>query len=479
MKYIVVLVMVVLTAILGYQGYWLLDLYHSMEARARSDAREAVRVADYDEMIHRIQVLRQRKDAEHERTDVSIHVDSHSGRSTVSSDVKTIQMGGAGVMAVLPYLKFSTMLRDAHNMMQFGLYMQQGIHSGLDPMQPNDAAYFDSLLTRRLDSLGIASSHRLLHLHHYTVYHSKPRVITDTLAVFGPANETWADTIRFEMDATKSQSYVVFLPPYRPRVLRQMAGILATSGVILLVLALVFWYLVRTLMQLRTLDEMKTDFTNNMTHELKTPIAVAYAANDALLNFDAASDPARMRRYLAISQQQLQRLGGLVEQILSMSMERRKTMQLTMEPVDIGALLPPLVREQKLKAGKPVDIETHATPGVTVRADRAHLANVIGNLLDNAVKYSEGRARIVVTARLGNGGGATITVHDQGIGIDAGHLPYVFDKFYRVPQGNRHNVKGYGLGLYYVRSMMEKFGGEVSVESAPGRGTTFKLTFYE
>ena len=256
---------------------------------------------------------------------------------------------------------------------------------------------------------------------------------------------------------------------------RQMAGILATSAVILLVLGFSFWYLIRILLRQRTLEEMKDDFTNNMTHELKTPIAVAYAANDALLNFGADADTLKRTRYLRICQEQLTRLGGLVEQILSLSMERRHSFRLHRTTFPVADILAPLIEQHKLKADKPVRISTRLTPsGLEVNADRTHFSNIVSNLLDNAIKYSAGQAEVEIEASQ-EGGAFILSVRDKGIGIPKDKLAHVFDKFYRVPTGNLHEVKGYGLGLYYVKTMVERHGGTVEVESEPGRGSEFVI----
>ena len=224
---------------------------------------------------------------------------------------------------------------------------------------------------------------------------------------------------------------------------------------------------------------MKSDFTNNITHELKTPIAVAYAATDALLNFHQADNPTKRERYLRICQEQLQHLSGLVEQILSMSMERRKTFRLHLEEVRLKEILPPLIEQHKLKADKPVRISLQITPEeLIVTADRTHLTNMLSNLLDNAVKYSLEHADIAVSCRLCQENEETYTeicVSDCGIGIARECLPHIFDKFYRVPTGNRHEVKGYGLGLFYVKTMIEKHGGTIRVTSEPGKGSRFIL----
>ena len=230
----------------------------------------------------------------------------------------------------------------------------------------------------------------------------------------------------------------------------------------------------------QTLEEMKSDFTNNITHELKTPIAVAYAANDALLNFNQAEEKAQRDKYLRICQEQLQRLSGLVEQILSMSMERRRTFRLHPEEFAIRDILETLIEQHKLKAESSVHISVDIEPeDLSVLADRTHFSNIISNLIDNAIKYSHGEAEVAIHCRKvtveGQNEQTEISVSDHGIGIAPEKQKHIFDKFYRVPTGNLHDVKGYGLGLFYVKTMIEKHGGSVSVKSELGKGSTFTI----
>ena len=267
-------------------------------------------------------------------------------------------------------------------------------------------------------------------------------------------------------------------------VLSQMAGILATSLFIMLILAFVFWFLIHTMLKQKTLDEMKSDFTNNITHELKTPIAVAYAATDSLLNYGMLQHPDKARKYLTIAQEQLQTLSGLVEQILSMSMERRKSMLLNIVEVPMKEVIEPLISQHQLKVkseertDKKVNISLSVKPeNLMVHADRMHFSNIVSNLIDNAIKYSEDSVKIEIKAFQKAEDEVLVSVSDNGIGIDHDKLPYIFDKFYRVTDGNKYTVKGYGLGLFYVKSLMDKMGGSVSVESEPGKGSCFTLHF--
>lgn len=220
---------------------------------------------------------------------------------------------------------------------------------------------------------------------------------------------------------------------------------------------------------------MKADFTNNMTHELKTPIAVAFAATDALLNFPHKNTPERITKYLEICREQLERLGRLVEQILTMSMEQRHSLPLNKENLSLKEVIEHLVLQYKLTSSKTIISSTEVIPeDLSLYADRIHLNNMIGNLIDNAVKYS-GDPLILTIRAWRREDLCFIQVKDNGMGIAPEKQKYLFDKFYRVPNNNLHDIKGYGLGLYYVKSMAEKHLGTVSVESTPGKGSVFTI----
>jgi|WetSurMetagenome_2_1015567.scaffolds.fasta_scaffold03325_4 signal transduction histidine kinase len=478
LKHIVILVIVALTIIFAYQAYWLTGLYTTMQSKIKSDIKETVRLSDYDEVFHRIAILRKEKKRKHGRMDINVEINANDHSATVKnqSHLKdNTEESKCATSTEIPNLDFSSMLRNPKGIMKFEVYMQQGIHSGLDLMKNIDIRYFNKLLNRRLDSLGINTPHQLLYIH-YDKKDGEKKVLAKTIASFGDSSYKYTDTLKLSLNPTNTYSYVLLTPPITTVVLRQMSGILVTSLIILIILIFVFYYLIHTIMKQKTLDEMKSDFTNNMTHELKTPIAVAYAANDVLLNFNGTNDTEKTKKYLSITQEQLKRLSGLVEQILYMSMERRKTMSLKIEDVDVLGVIQHLVAQQKLKADKPVDITIDIQNSLTVKADFSHFSNIISNLLDNAVKYSKEKAVILITANRCDDF-IEIDITDHGIGIEQDKQKYIFDKFYRVPHGNVQNVKGYGLGLYYVKSMMDKFNGSIDVESEPSKGTTFKLRF--
>lgn len=499
-KYIALLVVLSLAGIFAYQTYWLTGLYHTMRADLERNITEAMRISDYNEMLVRIQLM-QRRNKEHGEISVSAGygdkgekiVQSNTtfhtspGDTTTHTRIDTLYQSATVDTTTSDAMVHSregldVLLRDQNSITDMAVYLQRGMHSGLDIFIEPSFATYDSLLTVRLREMNIPIRYRLQYL--YSGYDAYDRwLYTDTLATGGTPGyvpSPKAVSYQYAFSSSEHDVYRLTTEPLGGIVLRQMAGILVTSLVILLILGFSFWYLIRTILRQKTLEEMKSDFTNNITHELKTPIAVAYAATDALLHFPRADDPTRRERYLRICQEQLQRLGGLVEQILSMSMERRKTFTLHREEVRLADLLPTLVEQHKLKAGKPVRIALDIVPAdLSVYADRTHLGNIVSNLLDNAVKYSPGEADITVCCRpcdLADGRRCTaITVADHGTGIARDRLPHLFDKFYRVPTGNRHEVKGYGLGLFYVKTMTEKHGGSVEVRSEPGKGSEFTV----
>lgn len=284
------------------------------------------------------------------------------------------------------------------------------------------------------------------------------------------SSDLWEITYRVNDDIV----YYAYISPLTKNILGEMSGVIATSALIAILLTFGFWYLLHVIKRLRTIEEMKDDFTNNMTHELKTPIAIAYAANDSLLQFPDPDDEERTRKYLTAALDQLSKLAGLVENILAMSMERRKNLAMSKENISLRPFLSTVIEQQKLRANKPCEISLECPEGAVIEADPTHFSNIVGNLIENSIKYSAEKVAITVRAD-----GSGISVIDNGIGIPEKSLPDIFNKFYRVPHGNRTEVRGYGIGLYYVKTIVEKHGWSISVESKPGKGSTFTIKFKE
>jgi signal transduction histidine kinase len=257
-------------------------------------------------------------------------------------------------------------------------------------------------------------------------------------------------------------------------ILRRMGGLLAGSVLLLALTTGCFWLMLSTILRQKKLSDVKNDFINNMTHELKTPLATVSAAVEALQNFGALNDPAKTQAYLSISRNELQRLSDLVEKVLNIAADERQQLELTPETVRPADLVADIVARHQLQAAKPVTFDVEVAPSAAVRMDKLHMGNAINNLIDNAIKYSKEAVTITIRGREEEAGWR-LTVADDGPGIEAGYQEAIFDRFFRVPTGNLHNVKGFGLGLYYVRQVVERHGGRIAVRSGMGRGSEFAL----
>lgn len=472
---IVILLILSLAALFGYQIYWLSGLYRSSIKSKESEINLALQKADYAEMMERLRTVS--ASGRHGSLDLDTgwsedHVVSHV---TVRTDPIVINEDGSKSISVTTVQVDRNAGEDNDNF-QYAYaisnsqestdYYQRGMHAGVDILAEVNFHKLDSLLSMMLDDYGLNVPHRLQMLTDSTM------VATISTSGYEPSGR--ARNYDFIYGKTLADKYELTIEPLTGIVFREMSGVIAASLILFLMLAFSFWFLVHAMLKQKSLEEMKSDFTNNITHELKTPVAVAYAANDALLNFEAGNDPAKRREYLEISQSQLKKLEGMIEQILSMSMESRKTFELRKEDITLKPLLQTLAEQHRLSAEKPCSFHIEAEDDLIIHADRFHFGNVISNLIENAIKYSGDGVNIAIRAKT-TSGGVEISVKDNGTGIAPDKQKHIFDKFYRVPTGDIHDVKGYGLGLYYAKTMVEKHGGTISVSSTLGKGSEFRI----
>ena len=259
-------------------------------------------------------------------------------------------------------------------------------------------------------------------------------------------------------------------------IIKRMTMVLVLSLLLIISASAGFNYLVKTIQKQRKLAELKDDFINNMTHELKTPIATLTVAIEGLQKFNALNDPEKTQRYLQTSRNELLRLNELVNKVLSVATFESKEVKLVKEKIDIDALIRSVIESEKLKTNKQVVITfVNEDKLASLEADPLHLRNVIINLVDNAIKYSDEPVKVYLQLKR-EGEMAVFIVKDNGRGIPAAHLKQVFEKFHRVPAGNVHDVKGTGLGLSYVKYIVEAHGGHVHVKSEIGQGSEFSLS---
>ena len=475
-KRILIAIAIALLAVVGLQCFWLFRQYSTQHARLRQQLDDAIAECDYGELLVRgrrfyhkqmtVEYAIGEQDKQQEQLWKSIHIE-RKGNIVKKTTVEKYKVVGDSATKRMD--KEQTLPLDTVKPHPFTSLIQEiraGMHQVLDTAAVPEVVTFYNLLATKMTAYGLDTKMRV------ELWKDKRLVAHTEGQDYDRRHAGEIGRLQWESD-DHTMSYHVLSEALGWIVLGDMAGVIGMSAVVILLLLVVFWMLGRTIRELQAVNEMKSDFVNNMTHELKTPISVAYAANDALLHFDQSLPKEKQTEYLKIALQQLKKLGQLVEQILQMTMERRTTLQLDMEQVDTVPIIAKLIEEYRLKADKPVTFHVvGADQHPEVHADAAQLQHVVSNLLDNALKYSGSTVDITIGLYDGR-----ITVADNGIGIAKEKQDYIFDKFYRVPQGNLHNVKGYGLGLYYVRNIMERMGGEVSVRSAVGKGTEFTLLF--
>jgi two-component system phosphate regulon sensor histidine kinase PhoR len=261
-------------------------------------------------------------------------------------------------------------------------------------------------------------------------------------------------------------------------IIREMGWMIVASIVFTTIIVLAFAVTVRTLFNQKKLSEIKSDFINNMTHELKTPLATISLAIDALTNEKVIHDVDKIKIYSGMIKEENKRMNKQVEKILQAARLEKEEIKLTLQKLDTHQIISKVAHNMALQIQEKngaIDLHLAATDPI-IEADEVHFSNIIFNLLDNAMKYSA-EAPIIKVETLKHGNGMlTIKIKDNGIGMDRETQQRIFEKFYRAHTGNIHNVKGFGLGLSYVKAIVEAHEGRIKVESAPGKGSTFTIT---
>jgi two-component system phosphate regulon sensor histidine kinase PhoR len=256
--------------------------------------------------------------------------------------------------------------------------------------------------------------------------------------------------------------------------LPNLLGTIFFSAIILLCFA----YTIFIILRQKKVSEMKSDFINNMTHEFKTPIATISLAADSITSPLVMNHPDKLKRFANIIKQENKRMNSQVEKVLQMAVIDKKEFSLKLTDINLHDVIYNAVENITLQVEKKdgtVNTELGATQPV-IQGDMTHISNIINNLLDNANKYSPEQPEITVSTRnLANG--VEVTVADKGIGMTSEARKHIFDKFYRVHTGNLHDVKGFGLGLSYVKAIMTAHKGQVDVKSELGKGSSFTLFF--
>ncbi len=332
----------------------------------------------------------------------------------------------------------------------------------------------DTLLRQELATRGINIPYE------YGVKNNGNMIFTSYALNYDPSLSEKAYNARlFPNDALPQNQFLyVYFPEKEDFIMGNMWSVFGSSIFLILMIGGIFYASVNTLMQQKKLSNIKNDFINNMTHEFKTPISTISLAVEVLKDQKVEKSPESATRYLNIIKDENHRLGSQVEKVLQMALLDKGEVKLKLSDVDLNDTIEHVYHNLGMQIdskGGEVVLDLKAQNSL-VKADEVHLTNIIYNLLDNANKYSPEKPQITIaTENIANG--IKMTISDKGIGMNKEQLGKIFEKFYRVSTGNLHDVKGFGLGLSYVKKMLDLHGAQISVESKPKEGSTFTIVF--
>ncbi|MCC5943567.1 MAG: HAMP domain-containing histidine kinase [Bernardetiaceae bacterium] len=281
----------------------------------------------------------------------------------------------------------------------------------------------------------------------------------------------------FPNDLRNNNHYLyLYFPTESKYLVSKMWGVLLASIAFIGIIIFCFWKAIETILSQKRISEVTNDFINNMTHEFKTPISTISLASELLQDPSVASLPSASARYLGMIKAESKRLHAQVDKVLQVARLDRSDFKLKIQPLDLHHIIENAIQNifiQVEKRGGKVQLSLDAER-TDIQADEVHITNIISNLVDNANKYSPEKPEISIrTESLKNG--ILVSVADNGLGISKKMKDKVFDKFYRIPTGDLHDVKGFGLGLSYVKTMVEAHGGNITLDSELGKGSTFKI----
>ena len=281
----------------------------------------------------------------------------------------------------------------------------------------------------------------------------------------------------FQNDIYSSPEYLcIYFPQEKQFLLTELWGMLLISIILIIVIVYSFTYTIATIFRQKRLSEMKNDFINNMTHEFKTPVSTISLACEALSDKELRGSGELLDNYLSMIREENQRLSVMAEKILQTAVIEKGQLKMKKEKIDIHHIITDVIKNLKIQV-EIKDGEIISNFGASrplIEGDKVHVTNLFYNLLDNANKYSPKKPLIrVTTDNVHNG--IVIQIEDNGIGISKNEQKKIFDKLYRVPTGNIHDVRGFGLGLNYVKAIVEEHHGKITLESEVNNGTKFRI----
>jgi len=337
-----------------------------------------------------------------------------------------------------------------------------------------DELILDSLIRHELEARGVKAKFR------YGIFNKfhQPELLA-------PNNEKYRELLfsdgykiqLFPNDQIQDPSFLrIYFPHAKRYLVRTMWVMLSISAVLILLIMYAFTYTISTIYRQKKLSLIKNDFINNMTHELKTPISTISLACEALSDPDMMQSQKQMKTFVGMINTENRRLGGLVENVLRSAILDKGDMELRIESINVHELIKDVIKNiaiQVKKKGGTISTDLLAVNPV-IQVDKIHVTNLVYNLIDNAIKYSLDNPSVTISSE-DRDGGVLLSFKDNGIGISRENQKKIFDRLYRVPTGNVHDVKGFGLGLSYVEAVIERHRGEINVVSELNKGSNFKI----
>lgn len=496
-KYIYILIAIITTALLGLvviQLYWIDNAVTLKEEEFKRSVRSALFSVsgklEKIEAVNRVKEYKKSQQLFNQRINVlsqQPNGQDYDSTAIVKKDGVTYKVSEKQTKDGQVYQKsIQSVSPDGHMGFELSIQGNSGPPNSINQMFQDlfesnrfkpinervDMALLDSLINEELKTRGVEANFQ------YGVFdYNGNEVMVDSTDNINKLRQSGFYAQLFPGDMINPPHFLsVFFPHQKGYLLKTMWMMLLTSVLLLITIVWAFTYTIKTIFKQKKLSEVKNDFISNMTHELKTPIATISLACEALTDKDMASNEDVRKNYVGMINQENKRLGLLVESVLKSATWDKGEVKLKKEELDLHKVITKAVENISIqvqsKAGK-ITEQLYASE-TTIYGDPVHITNVVYNLLDNANKYTPGTPEIIISTK-NIKHGILLTIADNGIGIKRENLNKIFDKFYRVPTGNVHDVKGFGLGLNYVKAITEKHGGEISVDSIYGKGSTFKI----
>ncbi|MBG0783033.1 MAG: HAMP domain-containing histidine kinase [Bacteroidales bacterium] len=458
---IIVVMTIALIGLMGIQVYWIGDAIK---------VKEATFVRDVNQAISRVVVTLEKEEMQRQFQQqlqlMNRRANILSAYDSVSQSLMSELQNPMTIAEYQAFLRKTMIAQDMIQDMILGYRQASSKGNELNPLR------IDSLIRSELSRHGINTTFE------FGIYSPTRNAMLVQKSGRYP-QQLLTEGFAFELYPTlasprQAQQLLMYFPNEKRFLMSQLWDLLGISGLLILIIILSFSATIFTIIRQKKLSEMKSDFVNNMTHEFKTPIATIGLACEALRDRDVAKSEDLYSTYISMIDEENKRLGTMAERILQSAVMEKGELHLHMEAVDLHEIVMDAVKSKKLQADQKLgevftELKAETT---TVEGDKVHLKNVVLNLLDNAIKYAENKPFIQVRSR-NIPHAIEISVQDNGPGISKANQKRIFEKLYRIPTGNVHNVKGFGLGLSYVKSIVEQHGGTINLNSELKKGTTF------